>query len=72
MHLYLVYQTLNIIFCVVVHVVDEVQCMGLMTCRWLYYIECHACHKKRSVGNMAKPEGTLAQGYTLDEALGLQ
>jgi hypothetical protein len=50
MHLYLVYQTLNIIFCVVVHVVDEVQCMGLMTCRWLYYIECHACHKKNLLG----------------------
>lgn len=54
-----------------VHVLDDQQCMGLMMCRWLYYIERHTCHKKRIVGNMAIHEGTLAQGYSLDEALGL-
>lgn len=62
----------NIMSQVVVHVVDELQCMRLMTCHWLYYIERHTCHKKRYVGNMAKFEGTLAQGYSLYEALGLQ
>jgi hypothetical protein len=55
---------------VVIHL-DELELCGLVHTRWIYLIECAMKDLKGCVYNMAKPEGFMANGYIVDEALGL-
>ncbi|XP_060213431.1 uncharacterized protein LOC132640717 isoform X2 [Lycium barbarum] len=53
----------------VVHLVDEVRHGGPVHYRWMYPIERFLGHLKSFVRNMAQPEGSIAEGYLVDEIL---
>ncbi len=54
----------------VIHLVDELEILGPVACRWMYPMERYLGVLKSYVGNRARPEGSMATGYSLDEALG--
>lgn len=53
-----------------VHIVEEVELCGPVSCRWMYPIERDLKICKSYVRNMARPEASIAEGYLVDEALG--
>jgi hypothetical protein len=54
----------------VVHLVEEVEICGLVHTRWMYPIERYLKTLKGYVRNRARPEGCMAEGYAVVEALG--
>ncbi|KAK9053298.1 hypothetical protein SSX86_029931 [Deinandra increscens subsp. villosa] len=52
-----------------VHLPEEAILGGPVQSRWMYPIERHLGHLKRFVGNRAKPEGSIAEGYVVKEAI---
>ena len=55
----------------VIHVVDELAICGPVGCRWMYPVERYLGVLKKYVRNRPLPEGSMAEGYIVDEALGL-
>jgi hypothetical protein len=53
-----------------VHLVDELEVVGPVATRWCYPIERFMSVLKGYVRNRAKPEGSMAMGYTWDASLG--
>nr|XP_009776780.1 PREDICTED: uncharacterized protein LOC104226462 [Nicotiana sylvestris] len=54
-----------------VHLVDEVIQGGPVHYRWMYFVERLLGHFKSLVGNKSQPEGSIAEGYIVEEALTL-
>nr|XP_009775626.1 PREDICTED: uncharacterized protein LOC104225505 isoform X2 [Nicotiana sylvestris] len=54
-----------------VHLVDEVIQGGPVHYRWMYFVERLLGHFKSIIGNKAQPEGSIAEGYIVEEALTL-
>lgn len=54
----------------VLHIVEEVEICGPVHTRWMYPIERHMKTLKAYVRNRDKPEGSMAEGYTIVQALG--
>ena len=52
------------------HLVDELYLCGPVHTRWMYPFERYFKNLKAHVRNLAKPEGSIAQGYETEEALG--
>lgn len=55
----------------VIHLVDKLAICELVACRWMHPIEWSLCVLKRYVRNRSLPEGCMAKGYIVEEALGL-
>ena len=53
-----------------VHLVEELDMCGPVHCRWMYPMERYMKALKGFVRNKARPEGGMAEGYALEEALG--
>ena len=53
-----------------IHLVEELFLCGLVQTRWMYLFERYDKGLKSFVQNLAKPEGSIAQGYQVEEALG--
>ncbi|KAL2347434.1 hypothetical protein Fmac_001434 [Flemingia macrophylla] len=53
----------------VVHLVEEVKLGGPVHYRWMYPIERYLGHLKSFVRNKAQPEGSIAEGYLMEEIL---
>ena len=53
-----------------VHLVEELFICGLVHTRWMYPYERYFKGLKGFVRNLAKPEGSIAHGYQVEEALG--
>ncbi|KAK2368692.1 hypothetical protein QL285_081869 [Trifolium repens] len=53
----------------VVHLVEEAKLGGPVHYRWMYPIERYLGHLKSYVRNKARPEGSIAEGYLLEEIL---
>lgn len=53
-----------------VHLVEELHVCGPIQTRWMYPYERYFKGLKGFVRNLAKPEGIIAQGYLVEEALG--
>lgn len=53
-----------------VHLVEELHVCGPVASRWMYPMERYMKDLKGYVRNMARPEGSMAEGYIRDEALG--
>ena len=53
-----------------VHLVDELEVVGPVATRWCYPIERFMSVLKGYVRNRAKPEGSMAMGYSWDASLG--
>lgn len=54
----------------IIHLVDEMDICGHVSCRWMYPFERYMKVLKGYVRNLAKPEGSMAEGYSIVEALG--
>jgi len=52
------------------HLVEELFLCGPIHMRWMYPYEQYFKSLKGYVKNLAKPEGSIAQGYQVQEALG--
>ena len=52
------------------HLVEELFLCGPVHTRWMYPYEWYFKTLKGYVRNLAKPEGSIAQGYQIDQALG--
>ena len=52
------------------HLVEELFVCGPMHTRWMYPYERYFKGLKGFVRNLAKPEGSITQGYQVEEALG--
>lgn len=55
----------------VIHLVDELAICGPVACRWMYPMERYMGVLKKYVRNRSLPEGSMAEGYIVEEALGL-
>jgi len=53
-----------------IHLVEELYICGPVHSRWMYPYERYFKGLKSFVKNLAKPEGSIAQGYQVEEALG--
>ena len=53
-----------------IHLVEELYICGPVQTRWMYPYERYFKGLKSFVRNLAKPEGSIAQGYQMEEALG--
>ncbi|XP_074297821.1 uncharacterized protein LOC141628602 [Silene latifolia] len=52
-----------------IHLVEEAKLGGPVQYRWMYPIERYLAHLKSYVTNKAQPQGSIAEGYTLEETL---
>ncbi|XP_056690171.1 uncharacterized protein [Spinacia oleracea] len=52
-----------------IHLVEEVKLGGPVQYRWMYPIERYLSHLKSHVTNKAQPEGSIAEGYLLEETI---
>jgi len=52
------------------HLVEEVFLCGPVHTRWMYPFERYFKSLKGHVKNLARPEGSIAQGYEIEKALG--
>jgi hypothetical protein len=53
----------------IVHLVKEVEFAGPVPYRWMYYLERYMKDLKGWVRQKARPEGSMAEGYILQEAM---
>jgi len=61
---------LNIMTHLPVHLVQQLFICGPVHCRWMYPIERYMKTLKDHVRTFAHPEGSIAEGYRMEEALG--
>ena len=54
---------------VAIHLPDEALCGGPVHMRWMYPIERYLGTLKQFVRNRARPEGSIAEAYVVEEAL---
>ncbi|XP_056695364.1 uncharacterized protein [Spinacia oleracea] len=52
-----------------IHLVEEVKHGGPVQYRWMYPIERHLSHLKSHGTNKAQPEGSIAEGFLLEETI---
>lgn len=52
-----------------VHLVNEVRLGGPVHYRWMYFMERYLCKLKSYVRNKSRPEGSIAEGYLIEECL---
>jgi hypothetical protein len=62
--------TFDVMTHLVVHLVEKLDLCGTVHTRWMYPIERYMKAQKRYVQNMARPKGSIANGYSIEEALG--
>jgi hypothetical protein len=53
-----------------IHLVQQLDICGLVHTRWMYPMERYLKRLKSYVRQRAQPEGSMARGYLMDEALG--
>ena len=52
-----------------IHLVDEVELVGVVSCRWMLFLERYMKKLKGFVRQRAKPKGSMAEGYISYEPL---
>lgn len=52
-----------------VHIVDEVEMAGTVHCRWMFFLERFMKTLKGFVRQRARPEGSMAEGWLVQESL---
>jgi len=61
---------LNIMTHLPVHLVQKLFICGPMHCQWMYHVERYMKTLKNYVRTYAHPEGSIAEGYTIEDTLG--
>ena len=46
-----------------IHLVDEVELVGVVSCHWMFFLERYMKKLKGFVQQRAKPEGSMVEGY---------
>ena len=46
-----------------IHLVDEVELVGVVSCRWMFFLERYMNKLKGFIRQRAKPEGYMTEGY---------
>ena len=46
-----------------IHLVDEVELVGVVSCRWMFFLERYMKKLKGFVRQREKPKGSMAEGY---------
>ena len=46
-----------------IHLVDEVELVGVVSCHWMFFLERYMKKLKGFVRRKEKPEGSMAEGY---------
>jgi len=59
----------NIMTHLIVHLMVEVKLCGLVNTRWMYPMERYMKSLKTYVWNMVRLEGSMVEGYTMEEAI---
>jgi hypothetical protein len=57
-------------FDIMTHLVEELDICGLIYTRWMYPMVRYMKALNGYVRNMARPKGSMAMGYSIEEALG--
>ncbi|CAH9068815.1 unnamed protein product [Cuscuta epithymum] len=52
-----------------IHLVREIRFGGPVHYRWMYFMERYLCKLKTYVRNRSRPEGSIAEGYLIEECL---
>ncbi|KAL4561837.1 hypothetical protein LXL04_034017 [Taraxacum kok-saghyz] len=52
-----------------IHLVNEFMLGGSVQYRWMYFMERYMCKLKSYVRNKSRPEGSIAEGYLIEECL---
>ena len=52
-----------------IHLVDDVEMASVVSTRWMFFFERYMRTLKRYVRQKAHPEGCMAEGYVLNEAI---
>ena len=52
-----------------IHLVDEVELVGVVSCHWMFFLERYMKKLKGFVRQREKPEGSMAEGYISYESL---
>ncbi|XP_076896029.1 uncharacterized protein LOC143548848 [Bidens hawaiensis] len=52
-----------------IHLVNEVRLGGPVQYRWMFFMERYLCKLKSYVRNKSRPEGSIAEGYLIEECL---
>ena len=52
----------------VIHLVDDVELVGVVSCRWMFFLERYMKKLKGFVRQREKLEGSMAEGYILYES----
>ncbi|KAL4581331.1 hypothetical protein LXL04_017545 [Taraxacum kok-saghyz] len=52
-----------------IHLVNEIMLGGPVQYRWMYFMERYLCKLKSYVRNKSRPEGSIAEGYLIEECL---
>lgn len=61
---------MNVMTHLPVHLVEQLYTCGPVHCRWMYPIERYMKTLKDYVRTFAHPEGSIAEGYQMDDTLG--
>jgi hypothetical protein len=61
---------INVMTHLPVHLVEQLYTCGPVHCRWMYPIERYMKTLKDYVRTFAHPEGSIAEGYQMDDTLG--
>ena len=48
---------------ILIHLVDEVELVGVVSCRWMFFLEIYMKKLEGFVQKMAKPDRSMAKGY---------
>ena len=51
-----------------IHLVDEVELVGVVSCRWMFFLEMHMKKLKGFVWHREKLEGSMTKGYIVYES----
>lgn len=54
---------------VLIHLVDEIAIAGVVSARWMFFFERYMKVLKHFVRQRARPEGSMAEGYIVQESL---
>ena len=46
-----------------IHLVDEIELVGVVSCHWIFFLERHMKKLKGFVRQRKKPEGSMENGY---------
>jgi hypothetical protein len=54
-------------FHILIHLPDEVELIGVLSCCWMFFLERHLKKMKGFIRQRVKPDGSMVEGYIIYE-----